>query len=92
MIPPLPPPILTSQVSWLSGNKQGGYVRLSLVPEAIEKEAASYDVNVLKFTCFGDTDKNDSDCVHPCNARGGCEFQSKVDEYVSFIHLIIFFL
>ena len=72
------------KVGWPSNNQGGGYVRLALVPLAERLNAEIYDRNVLKITCFGhDGRKNryyDGYCHHPCNGRGGCEYQKQAND------------
>ena len=66
------------KVGWPSGNRGGGFVRLALVSQAEMSETA-FNEHVLKQTCFGYDSRPGrfafGNCVHPCNARGGCEFQ-----------------
>jgi hypothetical protein len=67
------------KIGWDSGNRGAGFVRLALAPQSDITEAA-FNKSVLKQTCFG-TDSRPGryafgNCVHPCNARGGCEFQN----------------
>lgn len=68
------------QVGWTSNNHGGGYVRISLVPLAQEANAEVFKQNVMKFACYGHDTRPDKtlngDCVHPCDGRPGCEFQS----------------
>ncbi|XP_057302113.1 uncharacterized protein LOC130636415 [Hydractinia symbiolongicarpus] len=71
------------KVGWTSNNHGGGYVRISLVPLAQEANAEAFKQNVMKFACYGHDTRPDKtlngDCVHPCDGRPGCEFQS--DQY-----------
>ncbi|KAL2911447.1 hypothetical protein HK105_209098 [Polyrhizophydium stewartii] len=85
------------KVGWDSGNRGGGFVRLSLAPVSRISEAA-FNQSVLKVTCFGHDSRPGryacvappfspficaaslGNCNHPCNARGGCEFQASVDD------------
>ncbi|KAJ3126301.1 hypothetical protein HK098_007684 [Nowakowskiella sp. JEL0407] len=58
----------------------GGYVRLALAPET-SLTSQTFDSNVLKQTCFGTDERPNragfGNCVHPCNARGGCSWQTE---------------
>ena len=71
------------KVGWVSNNHGGGYVRISLVHESM-KDAESFDRHVLKAACYGHDERpgkfSNGDCVHPCNARGACDYQSDVDD------------
>jgi len=68
------------KVGWLSGNRGGGFVKLSLAPAASTIEQSNFDSGVLKVTCFGHDQRPNrfsfGSCNHACNARGGCDFQS----------------
>ncbi|KAJ3044987.1 hypothetical protein HDV00_012407 [Rhizophlyctis rosea] len=68
------------KVGWVSGNQGGGYVRLALVAEADAGDAVNFDRNVLKTTCFGYDQREGrfafGTCVHPCDGRPGCLWQS----------------
>ena len=67
------------KIGWDSGNRGGGFVRLALAAQTDFSEAA-FNKSVLKQTCFGADSRPGryafGNCVHPCNARGGCEFQN----------------
>lgn len=80
------PPVTSVQagdklkVGWTSNNHGGGFVRLALVPESQQANADAYKRNVLKAACYGhDTRPGKTrygDCIHPCNGRPGCEWQT----------------
>jgi len=65
------------KVGWTSNNHAGGYVRLALVPEG---QRANFKQNVMKVACYGSDQRPGKtkygDCVHPCNTRPGCQYQS----------------
>ncbi|KAJ3326346.1 hypothetical protein HDV06_000222 [Boothiomyces sp. JEL0866] len=71
------------KVAWLSGNRGGGFVKLSLAPFNSMTQA-TFDANLLKISCFGYDQRphreSREQCNHPCNARAGCAFQSAVDD------------
>eukprot|EP00842_Homolaphlyctis_polyrhiza_P001278 jgi/Hompol1/2150/HPOL_002048-RA len=75
------------KVGWDSGNHGGGFVRLALAP-ASTITAAEFNSSILKLTCFGYDDRPGryafGNCVHPCNARGGCFFQANVTDNEKF--------
>ena len=68
------------KVGWVSNNHGGGYARIALVPWAERRNAQSYKNNVMKFACYGHDERpgqyRTGGCMHPCNARPGCEYQS----------------
>uniref|UniRef100_A0A7M5WR28 Uncharacterized protein n=2 Tax=Clytia hemisphaerica TaxID=252671 RepID=A0A7M5WR28_9CNID len=68
------------KVGWVSNNHGGGFARIALVPWNERKNAQSYKNNVMKFACYGHDERpgkyRNGDCLHPCNARKGCEYQS----------------
>ena len=62
-------------------------MRIALVPwgqhvnektDTIAKK--NFERNVMKFTCFGHDARpekyHNGECLHPCNARPGCQYQS----------------
>jgi len=69
-------------VGWTSNNHGGGWVRISLVPWdwVNNQDEATLKENVMKVACYGhDTREGETkngDCIHPCNGRPGCEYQS----------------
>ncbi|XP_004342896.2 chitinase [Capsaspora owczarzaki ATCC 30864] len=72
------------KVGWTSNNHGGGYVRLALVPDAQSLDTAAYASNVLKMACYGHDQRPGryqyGDCIHPCNGRGACAYQSEIDD------------
>lgn len=72
------------KVGWVSNNRCGGYVRLALVPLEKRNDPAAFDMNVVKYACFGHDERfgefQDPTCNHPCNARGGCEYQTDLED------------
>eukprot|EP00842_Homolaphlyctis_polyrhiza_P006976 jgi/Hompol1/868/HPOL_004433-RA len=68
------------KVGWDSGN-HGGKPSFNLVPLLVPG-------SILKLTCFGYDDRPGryafGNCVHPCNARGGCFFQANVTDNEKF--------
>jgi hypothetical protein len=68
------------KVGWTSGNRGGGFVKLSLAQASSSLSQEVFDSNVLKVTCFGYDDRPNrfsfGSCNHPCNGRPGCEFQT----------------
>ncbi|KAI8918728.1 hypothetical protein BC831DRAFT_419629 [Entophlyctis helioformis] len=71
------------KVGWPSGNRGGGFVRLSLT-SANSITQAAFNQSVLKVTCFGYDARPGryfaGSCNHPCNGRPGCLFQSAVND------------
>ncbi|KAL5032157.1 hypothetical protein BDV3_000750 [Batrachochytrium dendrobatidis] len=71
------------KVGWDSGNRGGGYVRLALAP-ASSLNQATFNQSVLKLTCFGYDSRPGryalGNCNHPCNGRGGCQYQSNTTD------------
>ena len=45
------------KVGWVSGNRGGGYVRLSLVPLASASSQKAFNDSVLKLTCYGQEER-----------------------------------
>jgi len=82
------------KVGWTSNNHGGGYVRLALIRAKNDNRFNFYGAtedefknNVLKFACYGHDETigvKFGDCVHPCNARPGCEFQRDVTDVERF--------
>lgn len=75
------------KVGWVSNNHGGGFVRISLVPEISSSSNPTLSAikeNVLKVACYGYDMRPgkflNGDCNHPCNARGGCEYQSNTSD------------
>ena len=70
------------KLGWVSNNHGGGYVRISLVPFGQHRNPEKFKANVLKFACYGKETRPNTfstgDCLHPCNARPGCEYQSSM--------------
>ena len=68
------------KVGWVSNNHGGGLARIALVPWSERRNAQSYKNNVMKFACYGHDERpgqyRTGGCMHPCNARPGCEYQS----------------
>lgn len=69
------------KVGWTSNNHAGGWVRISLVPWSWmdTKDEATLKKNVMKVACYGHDTRpsktRNGDCVHPCDGRGGCDYQ-----------------
>lgn len=70
------------KVGWTSNNHAGGWVRISLVPWnwMDTKDEATLKRNVMKVACYGHDTRpsktRNGDCVHPCDGRHGCDYQS----------------
>lgn len=71
------------KIGWNSGNRGAGFVRLALASQSDMTEAA-FNKSILKQTCFGIDVRPGryafGNCVHPCNARGGCGFQNSTTD------------
>ena len=69
-----------SQLGWTSNNHAGGFVRIALVPEGQHKSNQNFKQNVMKVACYGKDQRPGKtlygDCIHPCNARPGCQYQA----------------
>eukprot|EP00835_Amoeboradix_gromovi_P003548 NODE_239_length_13273_cov_0.404964.p1 type:complete len:1101 gc:universal NODE_239_length_13273_cov_0.404964:7318-4016(-) len=75
------------KVGWVSNNHGGGYVKLSFVPFDSINEL-TFQQNVLKLACYGIDERPGryayGDCVHPCNGRGGCDYQKSTTDIERF--------
>ena len=80
-------------MGWTSNNHAGGFVRIALVPEGQHKSNKNFEQNVLKVACYGKDQRPGGtrygDCVHPCNTRPGCEYQSGWLDVLVFLCCIV---
>lgn len=72
------------KLGWTSNNHGGGFVRIALVAEGQHQSHANFKQNVIKVACYGNDQRPGKtlygDCIHPCNARPGCEYQADVSD------------